>query len=57
MSKVCAVCGRGPQVGNSRSHSNIATKRKFDLNLQSRKVNGKKAKVCTKCIKTLSKTA
>ncbi len=55
MSKACDVCGRGTASGNSRSHSNIATRRKFKINLQTKKVDGKKTKICTKCIKTESK--
>lgn len=55
MSKVCEICGRGPQSGNSRSHSNIATRRKFSLNLQTKKVGGQKKKVCTSCLKTMNK--
>lgn len=55
MSRVCEVCGRGTATGNSRSHSNIATRRKFQINLQVKKVAGKKAKVCTRCLKTQSK--
>jgi large subunit ribosomal protein L28 len=55
MSKVCDICGRGPQSGNSRSHSNIATRRKFDINLQVKKIGGVKKRICTKCIKTASK--
>ena len=34
MSKVCSVCGKGPAFGNNRSHSMVATKRRFDPNLQ-----------------------
>lgn len=55
MSRTCSVCGRGTTSGNSRSHSNIATKRTFSVNIQTKKVDGKKAKVCTKCIKTENK--
>ena len=55
MSRTCNVCGRGTASGNSRSHSNIATKRKFSINIQSKKIDGKKTKICTKCIKTQSK--
>lgn len=57
MSKTCSVCGRGTTAGNSRSHSNIASKRKFSINIQTKKVDGKKAKMCTKCIKTENKEA
>lgn len=55
MSKICSVCGRSAVTGNSRSHSNIASKRKFGVNIQSKKIDGKKAKICTKCIKTQNK--
>ncbi|HPN54375.1 MAG TPA: 50S ribosomal protein L28 [Candidatus Moranbacteria bacterium] len=55
MSRTCSVCGRGTTSGNSRSHSNIASKRKFSINLQSKKVKGKKVKVCSKCLKTENK--
>ena len=34
MSKVCAVCGKKPGFGNHRSHSMVATKRRFEPNLQ-----------------------
>ncbi|MFY9178516.1 MAG: 50S ribosomal protein L28 [Venatoribacter sp.] len=34
MSKVCQVTGKGPQVGNKVSHSQIKTKRRFLPNLQ-----------------------
>jgi large subunit ribosomal protein L28 len=33
MSKVCQVTGKKPMVGNSVSHSNIKTKRRFEPNL------------------------
>ncbi len=33
MSKVCQVTGKKPLVGNSVSHSNIKTKRRFEPNL------------------------
>ncbi|OGI16840.1 MAG: 50S ribosomal protein L28 [Candidatus Moranbacteria bacterium RIFCSPHIGHO2_02_FULL_40_12b] len=56
MSKFCEICGRGPRSGNRRSHSNIATRRKFNLNLQVKKIGGKKVKICARCIKTRSKT-
>jgi large subunit ribosomal protein L28 len=34
MSKVCHSCGKKPAFGHSRSHSMIATKRRFNPNLQ-----------------------
>ncbi len=55
MAKVCVSCGRGPSFGQSRSHSMVATKRRFDPNLQKiRIVKGSSASreyVCTRCIK------
>jgi len=56
MSRVCDICGRGSQVGNKVSHSNVKTLRKYKINLQAKKVGGVSKKVCTKCIKTMSKT-
>jgi len=34
MRKVCHVCSKGPSFGHSRSHSMVATKRRFEPNLQ-----------------------
>lgn len=55
MSRVCDVCGRGSQTGNKVSHSQIKTLRKYKINLQSKKVDGQNKKVCTKCLKTITK--
>lgn len=57
MSRTCEICNRGTASGHSRSHSNIATKRKFKVNIQKKKVDGQSKKVCTKCIRTMSKNA
>jgi large subunit ribosomal protein L28 len=55
MSKVCAVCGKKPSFGHNRSHSMVATKRRFEPNLQRVRilVNGvaQRAHVCTRCLK------
>lgn len=55
MSKVCHVCAKGPSFGNSRSHSMVATKRRFNPNLQKVRIleNGSptRAYVCTRCLK------
>lgn len=37
MSKVCQITGKRAMVGNNVSHSNLKTKRKFDVNLFSKK--------------------
>ena len=55
MCKICAICGKKPGFGNHRSHSMVATKRRFDPNLQRVRVllNGSptRAYVCTRCLK------
>ncbi len=44
MSRVCQVTGKGPMVGNSVSHANNRTKRRFLPNLHSHRfwVEGEK---------------
>lgn len=55
MARVCHNCGKGPGFGNSRSHSMVATRRRFDPNLQKvRILEGgakKRVLVCTRCLK------
>jgi large subunit ribosomal protein L28 len=55
MSKVCAICGKKPGFGHSRSHSMVATKRRFNPNLQRVRVmldgRATRAYVCTRCLK------
>jgi large subunit ribosomal protein L28 len=55
MSKKCEICGKGQVTGNNVSHSNRYTKRKWNANIQTVRVedNGKvrKANVCTRCIR------
>ena len=59
MSRVCPVTGKGPVSGNNRSHSLRATRRKWNTNLQVRKVlvDGKEVKVrmSTRAYRTLNK--
>jgi ribosomal protein L28 len=55
MARRCDLCGRGSTKDASRSHSNIKTTKRQHINLQSKKVDGKRIKVCTSCIKTLAK--
>jgi large subunit ribosomal protein L28 len=56
MSKICAVCGKKPSFGHHRSHSMVASKRRFDPNLQRVRVfldgSAKRAYVCTRCLKS-----
>ena len=55
MSKICSVCGKKPSFGNNRSHSMVATKRRFDPNLQRVRIlvggTAKRVYVCTRCLK------
>ena len=55
MARVCHSCGKRPAFGNSRSHSMVATKRRFDANLQKVRIVEKgaplRAYVCTRCLK------
>ena len=39
MSRVCQISGVGPKSGNARSHSMIATRRVWNVNLQKYKIN------------------
>ena len=55
MAKVCHVCKKGPAFGHSRSHSMVASKRRFNPNLQKVRilVDGapRREYVCTRCLK------
>jgi len=56
MAKVCHSCGKGPAFGHSRSHSMVATKRRFNPNLQKVRIREGERKrrvyVCTRCLKS-----
>ena len=56
MPKVCYVCGKGPAFGHSRSHSMVATKRRFTPNLQKVRIRvgdaPRREYVCTRCLKS-----
>jgi len=58
MARVCVSCGKRPAFGQSRSHSMVATKRRFDANLQKVRIlsggpgsQPTRAYVCTRCLK------
>jgi ribosomal protein L28 len=55
MSRFCEICERGPVASNSRSHSNIATRRRHEINLQMKTIVGKRTRLCARCIKTQNK--
>lgn len=50
------MCNKGPAFGHNRSHSMVATKRRFDPNLQRVRilVNGaaRRVYVCTRCLRS-----
>ena len=52
MAARCDVCGKGPQVGYSVSHSHIRNKRRF-LQAVHTTVDGEnvRLRVCTSCLK------
>ena len=61
MSQVCEKCGKGPTTGYNVSHSMRHTKRRFLPNLKSKNIldektgKVKKTKLCTRCLRTMSK--
>ncbi|OGF28962.1 50S ribosomal protein L28 [Candidatus Falkowbacteria bacterium RIFOXYC2_FULL_47_12] len=61
MPNKCQLTGKKMATGNSRSHSNIASKRTFKVNLQKRRLLNPATKkyltlmLSTKAIKTLKK--
>ncbi|MDD5567377.1 MAG: L28 family ribosomal protein [Patescibacteria group bacterium] len=57
MARTCDICHRGSTVSISRSHSNIATRRKKFINLQTRSINGQRLTICSNCLKTQTKRA
>jgi large subunit ribosomal protein L28 len=56
MAKQCEICGKKPRYGNSISHANNQTRRRWEPNLQSVRavVSGtrKRIRVCTDCIRS-----
>jgi len=55
VAKVCFSCGKGPATGNSRSHSMVATRRRFNPNLQKVRIDDegrvRRVYVCARCLK------
>ena len=56
MSKVCVICNKKPGFGHNRSRSMVATKRRFNPNLQHIRIlldgSPTRAYVCTRCLKS-----
>ncbi len=57
MSRICLLTGKRANFGQSRSHSNRATKRRQNVNLQTIKINGQRVKVAARTLRTLKKLA
>jgi large subunit ribosomal protein L28 len=61
MAKVCQITGKRPQVGNNVSHANNKTKRRFNPNLQKKRIFVPSEgawvtlKLSTSAIRTISK--
>jgi len=55
VAKVCYSCKKGPAFGNNRSHSRVATRRRFNPNLQKVRIlvgdTPRRQYVCTRCLK------
>lgn len=60
MSK-CEVCGKGPQFGNHVSFSQRHVKRRWNPNVQKRRVvigdRLREVHICSNCLKTLNKVS
>ena len=56
MAKVCHSCRKGPAFGQSRSHSMVATKRRFNPNVQKVRIHAggrrRRVYVCNRCLKS-----
>lgn len=57
MARVCEVCQKGPQFGNSISHAHNVTKRVWRPNLQRVRIveeNGtrRRVRICTRCLRS-----
>ena len=56
MARVCEICGKGPQFGNTISHAHNVSRRRWNVNLRPvrAKVKGgaKRMRVCTNCLKS-----
>lgn len=55
MSRVCEISGKRALSGNNRSHSLRATRRKWNVNLQTVTINSKKVKVAARTLRSLKK--
>ena len=56
MARKCTVTGKGPMSGNNRSHSVRATRRRWNVNLQTYTIDGKRVKMSTRAYRSLNKS-
>ncbi len=56
MAKQCEICGKQPRYGNSISHANNLTRRRWEPNLQRVRAvvagTRKRVRVCTNCLRS-----
>ncbi len=56
MARICEVCGKGSQLGNTISHAHNVSRREWRPNLHEVRalVNGRtvRLKVCTRCLRS-----
>lgn len=61
MARVCEICGKRKQMGNTRKllrgHYNITGRRAFRPNLQKFRHDGRHVLACVQCIRTTNKPA
>ena len=57
----CDICGKTPSFGHNVSHSNVKTNRQWKPNIQKVTIYSdgqrQRMKVCTRCLRTLSKAS
>lgn len=58
---VCQICGKGVSFGHNVSHSKRRTNRRWLPNVQKAKITvdnqTRSVRVCTRCLRTLQKSA
>ncbi len=57
MSRICMISGKRALTINSRSHSNIATKRQQKVNLQMIKIGNQRLRVSARAARALKRAA
>ena len=57
MSRIDQLTGKSANFSHSRSHSNIASKRRQNVNLQTIKIDGQRIRVSARTLKSLKRMA